>query len=183
MRKILFIFCIILLYPCSSVFAIEGYEAPIPPDELDIVKLILYLILVIVLIYVFFYFLKKNKRLNSSSIFNTFGGMSMGQNKSVQVVEIGNKIYILGVGQEITLIKVLENKDDINAIKNISYGTNTGSKKMISKISNKYIKRNKNNNLNIFEKELSEKMEQLKEKRTFTVNQFLDEEERENKRD
>lgn len=178
MKKRLITFCVCLLYPSSYVFAQEGNIGNNIVDEIDILKLVFYLGIIIALIYLLFYFLKKTNKYNSSSIYQTFGGLSLGQNKSIQVVEIGNKIYILGVGQEVSLIKVLEEKDDIEAIKNLSNSGNKESRNLIDRINSKYIKKNQNNNLNQFEKELAEKMEQLKDKRTFSVNKFLDDEER-----
>ncbi|MGD9677127.1 MAG: flagellar biosynthetic protein FliO [Vulcanibacillus sp.] len=134
----------------------------------DIIKMFIYLIVILLLIYSLFWFINKKNRFIKSSLFNNFGGHPLGQNKSIQVIEIGNKIYILGVSGEINLIKVLEEEEDIKAIKKLVY-SNDGRSKMFT------LFKNKKKSSKQFENELAEKFDQLKEKRLYSINNIFDE--------
>lgn len=146
-------------------------------------QLIFSLAIVLGLIYLFFWLLKKKNHLTNSRLYNHLGGIPLGQNKSVQIIEIGNKIYVLGIGEDISTISILESEDEIEAIKNslneqrkINYDFN-------SWIQSKLSKRRERNTKSRFELELTEKIEQLKNKRTQSMNEWFQENERDSKSD
>lgn len=75
----------------------------------QIVRLVFALLLVLGLIYVFLYFLKRrNKLSNGIENLENIGGISVGPNKTVQLIRLGNKLYLIGVAENITLLKELE---------------------------------------------------------------------------
>ncbi|MEI7027321.1 flagellar biosynthetic protein FliO [Paenibacillus sp. y28] len=57
---------------------------------------------------------QKNKKWMRSSAIRSLGGLPLGQNKSVQVVEIGSSIYILGVGDDIRLLRVVQDEEEVS---------------------------------------------------------------------
>lgn len=70
---------------------------------------------------------KRNKSLGGQRGMRSLGGISLGQQASLQVVELGGRIYIIGVGDQVTLIdkeddpakvaallKELEQNDQLN---------------------------------------------------------------------
>lgn len=59
----------------------------------------------------------KNKGLMSSRSFKTLSGISLGQHKSIQLVEIGTSLYIVGVGDTIELIDKINDEAEIALIK------------------------------------------------------------------
>lgn len=76
------------------------------------------LIVIIALIIVLIRFLSaKNKGLLSSRSFKTLSGISLGQHKSIQLVEIGTSLYIIGVGETIQLIDKITDEAEIAYIK------------------------------------------------------------------
>ena len=87
-------------------------------DSLQMVgKVIFFLILIIGL---FFVVIKMLARKNQYSIFGravrTLGGVPLGQNKSIQIVEIGNSLYVVGVGDNIQLLEKIDHPDEVAQI-------------------------------------------------------------------
>jgi len=79
----------------------------------DVIRLIFSLLLVLgLLVLVLKWLQKKNGRI-TGSVVHPLGGASFGQNRSVQVVRIGRKLYILGVGEEVRLLKEIEDETEI----------------------------------------------------------------------
>lgn len=71
----------------------------------DIILVLLALVFVIFLLYYTVKFLaNRNKSFLSPKGIRSLGGIGVGSNSSVQVLYIGEKIYIVGVGQQVTLI-------------------------------------------------------------------------------
>ncbi|KEQ27538.1 flagellar protein [Paenibacillus tyrfis] len=58
---------------------------------------------------------QKNKFLSGRSI-RSLGGLPLGQNKSIQVVEIGRSLYIVGVGENIQLLEKIEDETEVALI-------------------------------------------------------------------
>lgn len=96
-----------------------------PPDfnnPKDILQSIIYVIivtaviigLIIVLIKVL---AAKNRSLQANRSIKTLSGIHFGQNKSLQIVEIGHAIYIIGVGDNVELIHKIDEADEISYIK------------------------------------------------------------------
>ena len=44
------------------------------------------------------------------------GGLSLGAQKSAQLIQIGNRLYIVGVGDNITLLKEIDNEEEMNQL-------------------------------------------------------------------
>ncbi len=172
----LFLSLIFLLsIPLKYVFAEKNSGIDNMGESGLIIEVIVYLALVLFLIYLLFWLLKKNRSIIKSNVFNHLGGLSLGQNKSIQIVEIGNKIYILGIGDNINLVNIIENNDDLDYIKeSIDYYQNKNGK-LTDWLKRKFSFNKKNNFQSQFENELTEKIEQLKDKRTQSVNQLFDE--------
>lgn len=169
---------LLLLIPANEVFASTSTnpETAEGPSSIQLFSLIFYLGVIILLIYLFFWFIVKRNRGIKSNIFNHLGGIPLGQNKTVQVVEIGNKIYILGVGEDVQAIQVIENEEDIEAIKETIKPFDVQNTRLAGWLKSKLNFKNKGKFENQFEYELAEKIEQLKGKRIQSVNQLFDEE-------
>ncbi|RDW17824.1 flagellar biosynthetic protein FliO [Oceanobacillus chungangensis] len=73
---------------------------------LSIVRMFFALVLVLALIYFLLRFLnKRNKLLNNQvKALEKLGGISLGQNKTIQLVRVGNQVFLLGVGDNIELL-------------------------------------------------------------------------------
>ncbi|GGJ22308.1 flagellar biosynthetic protein FliO [Paenibacillus hunanensis] len=80
---------------------------------LNLVWVIIVLAVIIALIILLLRFLgRKNQSWLSRRAIRTIGGMALGPNKSLQVIEIGNTLYLIGVGEDITLVDKISDPDE-----------------------------------------------------------------------
>lgn len=175
-----------LLFPSQITHAEESQSFQQPSYSLEFFKLFFSLAFILALIYLLFRFLAKKNGFIRSNVFQVLGGIPLGQNKSVQVVEIGGKIYILGVGQDIRLIQVIEDQEDVLRITDsITTPINSNDRfvewfkqlKLDTPLLKRFIKKNNNDKLNYpdsFENLLNQKMSQLKDQRSQTLQEILD---------
>lgn len=47
----------------------------------------------------------------------SLGGIALGQHKSLQIIDLGEKIYVIGVGENVQLIDKIEQKHEMKAIR------------------------------------------------------------------
>ncbi|GAE24266.1 flagellar biosynthesis protein FliZ [Halalkalibacter wakoensis JCM 9140] len=98
----------------------EGSMEEIIPEQntfLIFAQMISALALVIVLIYFLLRFIsKRSQSFHSSKLLENIGGVPVGANKSVQLVKIGDRVLVVGVGDSIQLLKEIEDKDEVRAI-------------------------------------------------------------------
>ncbi|MFC3344356.1 FliO/MopB family protein [Paenibacillus abyssi] len=78
---------------------------------------IIALLLIIGMIIVFVKFLSQRSRsFGMNRSIRTLGGVPLGQNKSLQVVEVAGRIYVVGVGEDVTLLDKIIEPEDAEAI-------------------------------------------------------------------
>lgn len=83
----------------------------------DMFKILLALAFVIFLIYFLLKFVnKRNRFFKQARYIENIGGMGLGANKSIQIVRLGDKVLVLGVGESITLIKEIDNEEESRKI-------------------------------------------------------------------
>ncbi|MBD8068287.1 flagellar biosynthetic protein FliO [Bacillus sp. PS06] len=83
----------------------------------DFFKMIFALMFVLLLMYFILKFVnKRNKLFSQQRFMENLGGTSLGTNRSLQLVKVGNEILVLGVGESITLLKEINNEDEVNEI-------------------------------------------------------------------
>lgn len=80
-----------------------------------LVKVIFFLIVIIGIFLLVMKVLAKKKWSWTSgrSALRTIGGLPLGQNKSVQLVQIGTSIYVLGIGDGVSLIHKIDDPEEI----------------------------------------------------------------------
>ena len=80
-------------------------------------KLVLYTFLILILIYALIKFLAlRQKNLQPNQAIKLMGGTPLGNNKSLQLVKVGDQLLLIGVGDEVTLLKEFLNEDEIKSI-------------------------------------------------------------------
>jgi flagellar protein FliO/FliZ len=99
-----------------------------------ILKVILFLV---VIIGIFLLIMKtvsqKGKLFRADRSLRTIGGIGLGQNKSVQLVQIGKTLYVLGVGEEVGLVDKIEDEAEIQFIlENLHAGSAAGASTLTS---------------------------------------------------
>lgn len=97
--------------------AIENAE---PDNKLtagDFFKMIFTTLFVIALIYLLLKFVnKRNRMFNQHRFIENLGGTSLGTNRSIQIVKVGDRILVVGVGDTVQLLKEIKDTDEINEI-------------------------------------------------------------------
>ena len=83
----------------------------------DYIKVLFALGLVIgLLIFILKLINRKNMAYQQNSLMKNLGGISVGTQKSVQLLQIGNRLYIVGVGEDISLIREIEDPKEMEQI-------------------------------------------------------------------
>lgn len=149
------------------------------------IRVIVALAIVVGLIYLLIKFLnKKNKISQSSAALKNLGGLPLGTNKSVQIIRIGERLFVVGVGENIELLTEIEDEDTKERLLNQKASDNTVVNPQLSKLLGdtfgKLTKKNKNDKesssgsfSNLFESELKS----LKDKRNKITNSYKRKEE------
>lgn len=84
---------------------------------LNIVYVIIVLAVIIGLIILLIRFLgTKNKSWFSNPTIRILGGVGLGPNKTLQVIEVGNSVYLIGVGENINLVDKISDPDEVTSI-------------------------------------------------------------------
>ncbi|WP_425374478.1 flagellar biosynthetic protein FliO [Mesobacillus boroniphilus] len=84
---------------------------------LDFIRMILATAFVAALIYFLLKFInKKSMSYKSSQLVENLGGTSLGANRSVQIVKAGNKLLIVGVGENIQLLKEIDDPEEYSQV-------------------------------------------------------------------
>lgn len=60
---------------------------------------------------------QKNRSWMGNRAIRLLGGVALGQNKSLQIVEIGRSLYLIGVGENVQLLEKVEQPEEVSEIK------------------------------------------------------------------
>ena len=83
----------------------------------SMVQVLVVLAVIVGLIVVLIRFLAgRNKRWSGKRSLLVHAGIPLGQNKSLQVVEIGDAVYVVGVGENITLLDKIDDPEKAEAL-------------------------------------------------------------------
>ncbi|MDT8859014.1 flagellar biosynthetic protein FliO [Alkalihalobacillus sp. MEB130] len=106
--------------PVSETETEQIAEMEIIPEQntfLIFAQMISALALVVVLIYVLLRFLnKRSQSFRSSKTLENIGGVPLGANKSVQLIKIGERVLVVGVGDSIQLLKEIEDETEVESL-------------------------------------------------------------------
>ncbi|RCW50130.1 flagellar biosynthetic protein FliO [Paenibacillus prosopidis] len=73
-------------------------------------------IVIVLIIFVIKWLSQRNRTWGTNRSLRSLGGVALGQNNSIQVVEIAGRIYIVGVGEDITLIDKYDDPAQIKSV-------------------------------------------------------------------
>ncbi|WP_051475423.1 flagellar biosynthetic protein FliO [Bacillus sp. J37] len=142
----------------------------------DFMKMIFALGFIIFLIYALLKFVtKKNRVFQQGQVIVNLGGTNLGQNKSVQMVKVGKRVLVVGVGDSITLLKEIEDEQESKSIIEDfekKQETVIDSKDIFQKVASTIVHRSKgkkiilNSNTPVFSTKLNEQLQKIKEERT-----------------
>lgn len=96
----------------------ESEEVPEEQSLFGIIaKLVFYTLLILAMIYGLIKFLAlRQQKFQPNQAVKPLGGTPLGNNKSLQLVKVGGKVLLVGVGDDITLLKEFDDADEIGAI-------------------------------------------------------------------
>lgn len=73
-------------------------------------------IVITLLIFTIKFLSKRNRAWGTARGLRSLGGISLGQNSSMQVIEVANRIYVVGVGEQVTLLDKLDDPETVAKI-------------------------------------------------------------------
>ncbi|MCE4048300.1 flagellar biosynthetic protein FliO [Bacillus sp. Au-Bac7] len=83
----------------------------------DFVRMIFATLFVIALLYVVLRFInKRNHVFKSTQIIENLGGTTLGANRSIQIVKVGKRLLVVGVGESIQLIKEIDDEEEYKSL-------------------------------------------------------------------
>jgi len=83
----------------------------------DVIWVLFVLAVIIAMIILILKFLGKRSRgWGTSPLLRSLGGYPLGTNKSVQVIEFGGRIYVLGGGENITMLDAITDSETVAAL-------------------------------------------------------------------
>ncbi len=144
----------------------------------DFVKMVFALLFVIVLIYGALRLInKRNKWFDKGRAIENIGGTTLGNNKSLQLVKVGNSILVVGVGDSINLLKEITDENEsemlLQAYKNKTETSGLSAESLIELV--KKLPGNKNkDSSNKFSSLLKEQIGQLSKDRKKKIEEIDD---------
>lgn len=111
----------------------------------DYVRMIFAFLFVIGLLLALLKFLnRRNRMFDQHRLMKNVGGLSLGQQKSIQLVNIGNSYYLVGVGNEVQLLKEITDPNEIAELESyIRDGDSQPTAGLVANIVSKYVKPNR----------------------------------------
>lgn len=73
-------------------------------------------VILALIVYLIRFLNKRNQQWLRHGTIRTLGGVGLGQNKSLQIMEIGGVVYLLGVGEDIQLIDKVSDLEEAQRI-------------------------------------------------------------------
>ena len=149
----------------------------------DYIKTLFALVFVVGLLFALLKFVnRKNRMYDKNRFMKNMGGLSLGQHKSVQLVAVGNSYYLIGVGEDIQLLKEITDPDEISALMEhydeVDASSTTGLlEQILMKIQKKKKDANQSeNHTTDFSNIFNTRLEEIKEERKRHLNQLTERE-------
>lgn len=136
----------------------------------DIVKTIFMLVIVIGMLFGLLKWLQKKNNVSPSvQTMKNLGGTNLGGNRSVQMIKVGNSILVVGIGENVELLKEINDEQEVNMIIDQYHNRMEQMVKpqdMISKLTARLKTKKENAEENqSFKKELEKQLHGIAEKR------------------
>ena len=80
----------------------------------DYIRTLLAFVFVIgLLVWLLRFMNKRNKSFDQNRLMTNMGGVPLGQHKSIQLVKMGNHYFVVGVGENVQLLREIDDPDEI----------------------------------------------------------------------
>ncbi|OLN22881.1 hypothetical protein BTO30_07575 [Domibacillus antri] len=149
---------------------------------LDVLRMMAALAFVIGLIYFLLRFInKKSRSYQENQMVRHLGGTALGGSRSIQIVKVGERVLVLGVGENVALLKEIDDSEERNELL-ARYEEQTDlmmqPSDIIHKVKSQLELKKKSKRSSDFKQELERKMADLKKSRGQAVQDFTDGERR-----
>ncbi|OCA89624.1 hypothetical protein A8L44_01395 [Bacillus sp. FJAT-27986] len=135
----------------------------------DIFRMVFALLFVAGLMYILLRVInKKNRGYQHGQTIENLGGTPLGGNRSVQMVRVGEKIYIVGVGDSVQLLNVIDDKEEYSKLieeHNQKLETQIAPMDLAGKLIDKWKIKTSRQTEKSFKSQFNEQLKQLKEDR------------------
>ncbi len=109
----------------------ESDNVPITQPDADtpgftslLIRTVLILLLIVSLMYgLSRWITKRGKIFDTNQFIKVKSGVNLGQNKSLRLVKVGSSYYLLGIGNDITLLKEFSSEEEVNEIEMLQQTT------------------------------------------------------------
>ncbi|KMJ58649.1 hypothetical protein AB685_12290 [Bacillus sp. LL01] len=143
----------------------------------DFVKMIFALLFVLALLYGALKLINSRNKMDSGRSVENIGGTNLGNNKSLQLVKVGNSVLVVGVGDSINLLKEITDEEEreqlIQSYRDRSENMTINSDK-ISGLVKKFKETKKTKNHSAFSTLLQDQLGQLSKDRQKKMNEMDD---------
>src|SRR5699024_12386249 len=103
--------------PTENDSSVQNERSQVGLTAWDYIKTFFALIFVVgLLLFLVKWINHKNRHVQNNRMMQNLGGLSLGQQRSVQLVLIGKTYYILGVGEDIQLLKEVTDAEEIELL-------------------------------------------------------------------
>ncbi|BAU27681.1 flagellar protein FliO/FliZ [Aneurinibacillus soli] len=160
-------------------------NSPTTSMPMLLIQTMLALALIIGLIYILFRFLGKRTNIFfGRTAIRSLGGCSVGPQKSVQIIQVGSSLYLVGVGEDINLLRHIEGEEVDEIISLLesqgqqSVSSISSFQTLMGRISKKQIDKGQPADRN-FQALFQSKMEEAKQRRQRVEKELFNEEEKE----
>lgn len=158
--------------------------AAVGPSATDYIRVVFALLFVIGLLYGLLKFVNRKNRLHDKTrLMKNLGGLSLGQHKSIQLVAIGQAYYLIGVGDDIRLLKEITDPEEIKALHEFYEGESIDSvtengllNRILMKISGKQSSRQIDDEPTAFSHLFQSKLDEMKEERKRQISKLTEKE-------
>ena len=146
------------------------------------IKILVALVFVIgLLLFVLKFLNKRNLKYQQNSIIKNIGGTQVGPQKSVQLLSIGNSIYVVGVGEDVHLLKEIDSAEEIEKLLNQFEGNQSiaSTTPYIAELFKKFRKQDQPKNISDspnFNEMFNKKIGQLKQERSVELERWKEQE-------
>lgn len=111
----------------SNTEVIQKENTPLEADSggvsitvWDYIKMIFALLFVVALLYGVLRLLnKRNRNFQHNQLIQNLGGVGVGQGKSIQLMQVGNSLYLVGIGENINLLKEITDPQEVEELTKI----------------------------------------------------------------
>lgn len=162
-----------------SAAEMEPQSAAVGFNAWDYIKMMLAFVVVIILLLLVLKFIKKQtQQVQQSALMQNLGGVSVGQQKSIQLVKVGNKMLLLGVGDDVQLLREVTDADEMAELQAIYesqqvFGTTTP---YIKQVFDKLTKKEAPAKTEDFGAVLNKRLEEIKHDRSKDIAAWKNEE-------